>query len=176
MQVRCIECRGRPMADIRKGTQMNSLVAELIAGIESNDEEAFIGAAMVAESLSMTNAAPISPYDELLKANPPTPADGEALKRALTAYVQSNNSRLGRAIFALGKFYDPALVPLFREHLAAELKTLLDHNGVLASLIIALDNAGEKIIINGSQSPMEVDNSIAAARQYLKQFGQVFPW
>ena len=155
---------------------MNSLVAEIIAGIGNHEDEAFLGAAMVAESLYRETAHLIPPYNELIKANRPTGDEVQTLKQTLIVYVQTNQPMLASAIAALGKFNDPALVPLFREKLGQELQALLEHNRALCSLIIALDNCGERIITTGSQSHMEVDNSIAHARGYLKPFGQVFPW
>ena len=155
---------------------MNSLVAEIIAGIGKHDDEAFLGAAMVAESLTRATANLVPPYDQLIKANRPTADEVQTLKQTLIAYVQTNPPMLASAVAALGKFCDPALVPIFREKLGQELQTLLEYNRALCSLIIALDNCGERIITTGSQSPMEVDNSIAHARGYLKPFGQVFPW
>ena len=155
---------------------MNSLISELIAGIEKGDDEAILGACEVADTFHVRNFQPIAPYDERLRAEPPTAEYVEAPKRALIVYLQSTPTPSPRVYAALGKLRDPSIVPLLREHLARDLKTLLHYAGGLSALIIALDNSGEKIIINSFQGHMEVDNSIEAARQYLKQFGQVFPW
>ena len=155
---------------------MNSLIAEILAGIGKHEDEAFVGAAMVAESLTRATSHLVPPYDELIAANPPTADEVQALKQTLIRYIQTNSPALGQAVGALGKFCDPALVPLFRERLSEELQAILEHNRTLCSLIIALDNCGEKIITTGSQGPMDVDRSIEHARVYLKPFGQVFPW
>lgn len=153
---------------------MNSLVAEIIAGIEKHQEEAFLGATMVAE-FATGHTHPVPPYDEKLKADPPSNADVQAMRKALLEYAQSGASKSYAALYVLSKFRDPSLVPLLRQQLAGELDALLEHNRGLSSLIIALDNCGERIISTGSQSPFEVDRSIMHARDYLKQFGQVFP-
>lgn len=155
---------------------MNSLVAEIISGIGKHEDEAFLGAAMVAESLSRSTTHLTPPYDELIEANPPTADEVQTLKQTLISYVQANSPMLASAIFALGKFNDPALVPLFQQKLGQELQILLEHNRALCGLIIALDNCGERIITTDSQSIMEVDNSIAQARDYLKPLGLLFPW
>lgn len=155
---------------------MNPLVDDIIAGIGTHDPEAFLGAAMVAESVGLRGAKPVPPYDELLQKHPPSIEDVQALRQMLLSYVQSDYPLASSALYALGKFYDPALAPLFREKLAIELQAVLEHNRALCILIIALENSRERIITTGVQSPFEVDRSIGHARDYLKRFGQQFPW
>lgn len=155
---------------------MNSLIAEILEGMDKQEGEAFLGAAMVVESVRLPTTSLVPPYDELIKKNPPNADEVQILKQRLIEIVQTDSPMLSVAVSALGRFYDPALVPIFREKLGQELQALIERNRSLCSLIIALDNCGERIITTGSQSPMEVDNSIAHARGYLKQFGQTFPW
>ena len=44
---------------------MNPLVDDIIAGIGKHDPEAFLGAAMVAESAGLSGAKPVPPGDGL---------------------------------------------------------------------------------------------------------------
>lgn len=157
---------------------MHSLVVELIAGIEKNEEEAFVGASEVAAAshFGIGKYQALEPYNVRIEAEPLSGADVEALKKALVAYIQSTPNAAAGAAFALGKFYDPTLAPLLREQLARHLKTLLKYNAALSNLICALDNAGEEIISRGSHSLMETEEMIADAREYLGKHGQVFPW
>ncbi len=157
---------------------MNELIAELITGIEANEDEAFLGASEVAAASCFGFAVyqALEPYHERLAADPPGPEDVAALKSALVARITSSPMPATAAAFALGKFHDPALAPLLREQLARHLGEFLRYNAAIANLIGALDNSGETIIRDGVHSITETDRMINDARAYLSRHGQVFPW
>lgn len=155
---------------------MNSFVSELVAGIKIGDDEAILGACEIADAFHIRNFQPVPPYDDRLRANPPNAEDISVIKFALIEHLESARTPGSRVYAALGKLRDPSLIPMLREHLALTLKTLLEYNGAIANLIMALDRSGEKIVVGTYHSPFQPEKMIADARAYLKQFGQLFPW
>lgn len=155
---------------------MDSFLAEILAGINENDDEAILGACEYADAFHVGGFTPVPPYDERLGSEPPTAEGLAQIKEALLANLKSITQPNPRVYVALGKCRDPALVPLLREHLAQNLKALLRYNGALASLVMALSYTGEGIISEHTHSPFEPNKLIADTRAYLKQFGLTFPW
>lgn len=157
---------------------MNKLVQELIAGIERDEEEAFLGAGEVAAAVRFGHEAhpAIEPYQQRLVTDPPDPEDMQALLDSLVQHIQSASAPAGAAAFALGKFHEPSLVPLLREQLERHLRTLLECTAAVSNLICALENSGEKIISPGDHSLTEPGKIIDDARNYLLKQGLKIPW
>jgi len=155
---------------------MGSFVAELLAGIEAGDDEAVLAACEYADAFRLEGFKPFPPFDERLRAEPPTAEGLAKIKEALLDNLKSFAQPRPRIYTALGKIGDPELVPVLRAALTQKLRDLLDQNGTLSTLIIALDNCGEKIVSGNSHGPMEMEKMVADARAYLKRFGQIFPW
>lgn len=157
---------------------MHPLIAELIAGIEQDDEGAFLGASEVAAAacFGFQNYQALEPYAEQLAAQTPSAEDVNELKKALVAHIESSPRPATKAVFALGKFHDPALVPFLRDQLSAHLQEFLDYNAALSHLLCALDNCGEKILSHGEHSLRKTEKLIEDSRQYLAKHGHLFPW
>jgi hypothetical protein len=154
-------------------SQMNSFIAELIQGIQRNDEEAFIGASEVAAGscVGFDKYEAIEPYSERLTGISLTSTDIDALKNALIEYIKNSNGAAISAIFALGKFNDPALVPMLRKLLLNRLCLLLDYKAAVSNLLCGLDNLGEKAISDNSHSYINIEKLINDATEYLERCG-----
>jgi hypothetical protein len=110
----------------------------------------------------------------LLNEHRPASDDIDSLKAALVTYVRSGpRSNTAAAVFALGKFEDQTLIPLFRELLNTHLNLLTNHNAIVGNLICALDQIGERIISNNSFTFSDTNKNMADSRQYLMTLGKV---
>jgi hypothetical protein len=108
---------------------MNLLISELIKGIQHDDEEAFVGASEIAAAscIGFDKYDAIYPFNVRLAEGAPSSSDVEALKNTLIEYLGTSKGPSIGAIFALGKFNDPLLLPLFRELLMSHLTSLLEY-------------------------------------------------
>jgi hypothetical protein len=147
------------------------LTSALLEGINNNDDEAFLGAEESVVAFKFGTGWLVEPYAQLLSTQPPQQADIDALKAALVAFVKREPSpNTGTAIFALGKFEDPALIPLFREQLALHTALILQQSSIIIqNLIIALDNHGEQIISGTGSGTLEIEKNLRDARIYLEK-------
>jgi hypothetical protein len=146
------------------------LTSALLEGINNNDDEAFLGAEESVVAFKFGTGWLVEPYAQLLSTQPPQQADIDALKAALVAFVKREPSpNTGTAIFALGKFEDPALIPLFREQLALHTALILQQSSIIQNLIIALDNHGEQIISGKGSDILQIEKNLSDARIYLEK-------
>jgi hypothetical protein len=158
---------------------MTRWVEELIEGIRSADDEAFLGAGEAARAhvLGLEGTAVLEPYASLYAAEPITEADAAALKSALVEHLRKHDAPLaGSAVHALGSFRDSALVPFMRNCLVKHLRLLLVQNAVVGNLICALHDCGESVITDGRYTISGTEKNIADARLYLAKFGLTIPW
>jgi hypothetical protein len=90
----------------------------------------------------------------------------QTLAAAVTGHVTRQPD--GAAIWALGKAFDPGLVPVFRGLLARLLgRAPIDAHAVYQTLI-ALDNCGERLFGDRrSASVTDIEANLATARAYL---------
>jgi hypothetical protein len=147
---------------------MTPVTSELLAGIENNDAEAFLGAGESLLAFKWGTSGLVQPFDHLLATYPPQQADIDALKAALIAFVKREpNPNTVTAIFALGKFEDPRLIPLFREKLALHTGMLSEQSSIVHNIIIALANHDEHIISGDGAGCLDATKSLHDARIYL---------
>jgi hypothetical protein len=151
-----------------------------MAGIEAEDQEAFVGAAETIRAFKFgtsPNVGLIPPYDELLRNDAPREDDIEALKCALVRYLSvEHRAHKASAAFALGAIGDSSLVPFLREQLSQQLSALMKHNATVGTLLCALNNHGESAITGSSYSVCDIEKNVGDARAYLGRFGVVVPW
>ncbi|MEO0423007.1 MAG: hypothetical protein AAF184_11760 [Pseudomonadota bacterium] len=145
-------------------------VNAIVAGIDSDDSEAFLGASELlrAYALGVDATGVIEPYATLHQANPLTTEQVDALSQALVAYIDSGRLHNAvAAIHALGQLRDPQRLPWLHERLTLAVNDFVAHGDLLGQTIIAMENCGATVVRGGAFSSREYEKNLADAQTYL---------
>lgn len=85
---------------------------------------------------------------------------------------QPDHPQAVSALWALGKFHDPTLAPLFREWLGHYIKQIEPSLAPLGQLLICLENSEERCVSGNSFAADEHGKNLEDALRYLKRLPQ----
>jgi len=159
---------------------MGDLLEFICAGIESDDEEAFLAANEFVRAFrrgTSDNVGLVAPYDSMLREDPPSEAQVRLLGEIVRNYlIVGKRANAARACGILGELQSSESIELLRNLAHDELVLLLESNRTFFCALCALSDCGELVHSRGGIGIMQLERNVSDARKYFESLGRVVPW